>query len=83
MRDVVFILKINLVYSTKEGKKLNQLVKDLGVMSRLEAKSSLNILCVIKAKNVLSDSSNFLFVMVSGQLLGWKPQPGMEEREMY
>lgn len=44
-------------------------------MSRLEAKSSLSILCVIKAKNVFSDSPNVFSVTVSGQLLGWKPQP--------
>lgn len=56
--------------------KVHQLMKDFGVIRRLEAKSSLNRRWVIKAKKVRSDSSNLVFVIVSGHSLGWKAQPG-------
>lgn len=59
----------------------HQLMKDLGVISRLDAKSSLNRRWVIKATNVFSDSSNLVFVIVSGQSLGWNAQPEMRNRD--
>lgn len=75
----------NILESTKNGKtssQVHQLVKDLGVISRLDAKSSLNILWAIKAKKVFSESWNLSFVTVSGQLFGWKPQPEVK-KEMH
>lgn len=56
--------------------KVHQLTKDFGVISRLEAKSSVKRRWMISAKKVCSDSSKWLFVMVSGQSLGWKAHPG-------
>lgn len=53
-------------------------MKDLGVIRRLEAKSSRRSRWVIKARKVCSDSSNLVFEMVSGQVLGWKAQPAAE-----
>lgn len=58
---------------------IHQLVKDFGVISKLDAKSSLNSRWVIKAKKVRSEDSNLVFVIVSGQSLGWKAQPGEKQ----
>lgn len=74
-RDLFKSHKSNKGTRIRKKSQVRQLMKDLGVTSRLEAKSSLNRRCVIKARKVCSDSSNLLFVIVSGQLFGWKPQP--------
>lgn len=55
--------------------KSDQLTNDLGVIKRLEAKSSVNSPLAIRPKNVVSDSSNRDAVIVLGQWSGWKPQP--------
>lgn len=62
--------------SCKGHQEVHQLTKDFGVISRLEAKSSVNRRWMMNAKKVCSDSSNWRFVMVSGQSFGWKAHPG-------
>ena len=49
---------------------VHQLMKDLGVTSRLEAKSSRRRRSMIKAKKVCVESSKVAFVIMSGQSLG-------------
>lgn len=68
------ILKIDL--GSSKGTWVNlqstvhQLMKDFGVTSRLEAKSSRRRRSMIKAKKVCAESSKVVFVIMSGQSLG-------------
>lgn len=66
-------LKINLGRRRRHWVVTNvvhQLTKDLGVMSKLEAKSSVNSRSVIRARKVCCDSWKLDFVIRSGQSLG-------------